>query len=129
MRTFFLAVLLLCSTSMVLGEEKPTSLREAQAAAEANVRTPEGKAYDEAFGNDFLQKHLDEVRQCKPKAEGDMRSFWFLFKLEKDGSVKEILLYPETKLGECARQSLLKDRFPPPPRGAYWASLYFKISH
>ena len=129
MRILLLVACFWCAALALVAEDKPTSLAEAQAAAEANVRTPEGKAYDEALGNDFLQKHVEEVRQCKPKAEGDMRSFWFLFKLEKDGSVKEILLYPETKLGECARQSLMKDRFPSPPREAYWASLYFKISH
>ena len=129
MRAFWALLLAACAVLVTVAEDKPTSLADARDAVEANLKTPEGKAYDEQLGNDFLQKHLGEVRQCKPSAEGDMRSFWILLKLEKDGTAKEILLYPETKLGACARGSLLKDRFPSPPRGSYWASIYFKISH
>lgn len=44
-----------------------------------------------------------------------------LFKLDEDGSVRQLLLYPETKLGLCARESLANDRFVTlPPRGGYW---------
>ena len=129
MRAFCILALICCATWGAVAEDKPTSLTEAQAAVEANMKTPEGKAYDGQFGTDFLQKHVGEVRDCKPSAAGDFRSFWILLKLEKDGSPKEILLYPETKLGACARQLLLKGRFPAPPRAAYWASIYFKISH
>jgi len=129
MRALWVLALLCYATWGAVAEDKPTSLTDAQAAVEANMKTPEGKAYDGQLGNDFLQKHLSEVRDCKGNAAGDFRSFWILFKLAKDGSSKEILLYPETKLGACARQSLLKDRFPSPPRADYWASIYFKISH
>ena len=128
MRAVWVLVLLGCGLGAV-AEEKPTSLSDARAAVEANLKTPAGKAYDGQLGNDFLEKHLAEVRQCKTSAGNDLRSFWFLLKLEKDGTVKEILLYPETRLGACARQSLLKDRFPPPPRADYWASIYLQISH
>lgn len=128
MRVVWLLVLVGCGLGVV-AEEKPTSLSEARAAVEANLKTPEGKAYDEQLGKDFLQKHLGEVQQCKASAGGDVRSFWVLLKLEKDGTVKEVLLYPETRWGGCARQSLLKDRFPPPPRPGYWASIYLQISH
>jgi hypothetical protein len=116
--------------SSALATDKPPSLSDAQAAIEANLRTPEGKAYDEQLGTEFVQKHLDPVRQCKQNAGGDLRSFWFLLKLDKDGTVKEVLLYPETKLGDCSRDALLKDRFASqPPRSAYWVSVYLKISH
>ena len=128
MRAVWVLVLLGCGLGAV-AEEKPTSLSDARASVEANLKTPEGKAYDGQLGNDFLEKHLAEVRQCKTSAGNDLRSFWLLLKLEKDGTVKEILLYPETRLGACARPSLLKDRFPPPPRADYWASIYLQISH
>ncbi len=110
-------------------EDKPTSLSDARAAVEANLRTPEGKKYDEQMGAEFVQKHLGPLRQCKQTAGDDLRSFWILLKLDKDGTAKEVLLYPETKLGTCARGALLKETFSPPPRPAYWISVYMQLSH
>jgi hypothetical protein len=52
--TLFLS--LLCSP-MMFATDKATSLPDAQAAVETNLRTPEGKTYDEKIGNEFLQKH------------------------------------------------------------------------
>lgn len=119
----------LIRTSLASGEEKPTTPSYARAAIEANLRTPEGKAYDEQLGKEFLQKHLTTMRQCKQTAGKDVGSFWILLKLNKDGTVKELLLHPETKLSVCARETLFKSRFPPPPRPAYWVGVYMKISH
>lgn len=116
---------LVCS-QLVMTQDKgrPTSLSDARAAVEANLRTPEGKKYDEQMGTEFMQKHIGPLRQCKQSAGNDLRSFWMLLKLDKDGMAKEILLYPETKLGTCAREGLLKESFSSPPRSAYWISVY-----
>lgn len=125
----FAILLSLAGTPTVFAEDKPTSLPNAQAAVEANLRTSEGKAFDEQMGTEFVQKHLGPLRQCKQSNGGDLRSFWILLKLDKDGSVKEILLYPTTKLGTCAREALLKDKFPSPPRPDYWISVYMKLAN
>lgn len=109
------------------GSDKPTSMSEARDAVEANLKTPEGKKYDEQMGTEFLQKHLGPLRQCKKTAGNDLRSFWILLKLDKDGTAKEVLLYPETALGACARPALLKETFSSPPRPAYWISVYMKL--
>jgi hypothetical protein len=66
-------------------------------------------------------------RQCKQSA-GDDRSFWILLKLDKEGTVKELLFYPETRLASCARDPLLKDKLPAPPHPAYWVSIYMQLS-
>jgi len=50
-----------------------------------------------------------------------------LLKLAANGRVTEVLLYPTTKLGACAREALLGDSFSPPPRPAYWVGVYAKI--
>ncbi len=112
-----------------MADDKPTSLSEARAAVDANMRTPEGKAYDEKLGKEFLQKHLSTMRQCKQAAGNDLESFWILMKLDQDGAVKEVLLYPSTKVGTCARETLLKASFSAPPRPAYWVGVYMKMSH
>src|SRR5271165_6450479 len=116
-------------TQLAVAEDKPTSLSDARDAVEANMRTSEGKAYDEQLGTEFAQKHLGPLRQCKQSAGDDLRTFWILLKLEKDGTVKEVLLYPATKVGTCAREAFLKDRFLSPPRPAYWVSVYMKMGH
>lgn len=124
-----IVAVLLCLLAIVSGEEKPTSLSDAQAAVEANLKTPEGKAYEEKMGKEFPEKYLGTMHQCKQSADGDLRSFWMLMKLGQDGSVNEVLLYPSTKLGACARESLLKGKFSSPPHPAYWESVYMKLAN
>jgi hypothetical protein len=102
--TAFLISLIWIQLSLIwiqpaVAQNKPTSLSDAQAAVEANLRTPEGKAYDEKLGTEFVQSHLGAIRQCKQSAGDDLRNLWILLKLEKDGIVKEVLLYPATKVG------------------------------
>jgi hypothetical protein len=100
--------LLLFGAGAARSEEKSTSLPDARAAVEKNLSTPEGKKFDEQLGSDFVSKHLGPLRQCKQTADDDLRSFWILIKLNPDGTAGEVLLYPETKLGICARETLLK---------------------
>jgi len=123
------AGVILCLMARVGADDKPTSLLDAQAAVESNLRTSEGKAFDEQLGKEFMEKHLATMRQCKQTAGNDLESFWILLKLDKDGAVKEVLLHPTTKMGTCAREALLKSRFSAPPRAAYWVSVYMKLTH
>lgn len=116
-------------SARVFADEKATSMADARAAVEANLKTPEGKAYDERLAKEFTEKHLSTMRQCKQTAGNDLVSFWILMKLDKDGAVKEVLLHPSTKMGICARETLLKSTFSPPPRAAYWVSVYMKLVH
>lgn len=84
-------------------------------------------AHDQQFEAEFGQKHVGALRECKQSAGSDLRSFWMLFNLDKDGTVREMLL-PGTKLGLCALESLAKDRFVTvPPRTGYWVTVYMKL--
>jgi len=113
----------------LVAANKPTSLSDARDAVDANMRTSEGKKFDEQFGADFIQKHLGPFHDCKASAGGDMRDFWILLKLDKEGVASEVLLYPTTKLGSCASGRLLNDKFLPPPKPDYWVSVFLKFSH
>ncbi|SRR5579871_4490891 len=131
MKTSAVAVLCLLSLfawSPAGSGEKATSLSAARAAIDANLATAEGKAFDERVGKEFVDKHMAPLRQCKTTAGNDLRSFWILLKLDQNGAVQELLLYPETKLGTCARDAYLKDKFLPPPKPAYWVGIYLKLS-
>jgi hypothetical protein len=116
------------SSLVAAATDKATSLSDAQAAIEANLRTPEGKAFDDRMGKELVDKHLAPIHQCKQSAGGDLASFWILLKLDKDGAAQEILLYPTTKLGACAREALITDKLLPPPRPGYWVGIYMKLS-
>jgi len=130
MRRVLLVVLLSLRMTLPLAvaDDKPTTLSDARAAVEANVRTSEGKSFDEQFGTDFVGKHMTPLRQCKQTAGDDLRSFWILVKLNKDGTARELLFYPETRLGTCARNALLKEKFVSPPHNEYWVSVYLKVA-
>jgi hypothetical protein len=123
----FFCFLLAASTGVA--SDKPTSLSDAQAAIQANLRTSDGKAFDDRMGKEFVDKHLAALRQCKTSAGGDLSSFWILLKLNNDGTAGELLLYPSTKLGLCAREGLLKERFLAPPRTGYWVGIYMNLGH
>lgn len=128
-KSLVFAALLLCLLgSWLSADDKPTSLSDARAAIDANLKTPEGKAYDQKLGQEFQEKYLGTMKQCKQSAGNDLDSFWMLLKLDKDGAVREVLLYPTTGMGACARKTLLKDRFSAPPRPDYWVGIYMKIT-
>jgi hypothetical protein len=74
---------LVVRTMQAVADDKPTSLADARAAVEANLRTPGGKAYDQQLGKEFPQKYLDTMKQCKQSAGNDLAEFWMLIKLDK----------------------------------------------
>lgn len=124
-----LGVLLATLLGTLTAAEKPTSLGDVQAAIDANLKTQEGKNFDQRQGNDFVEKHMGPLRACKQPAGGDWTSFWILMKLGKDGSPEEVLFHPTTKLAACAHDGLMKEKYLAPPRPDYWVGIYFKISH
>src|SRR6516225_4532278 len=66
----------LCLMAQVGADDKPTSLLDAQAAIESNLRTSEGKAYDEQLGREFMEKHLATMRKCKQSAGKPLPGNW-----------------------------------------------------
>jgi hypothetical protein len=111
----------------IKADDKPTSIAAAAAAVEANMKTPEGKAYDAQIGRDLTKKYPPVMKACKEKAEGDTRSFDMLVCVENGGTVKEVLLYPPTKLSQCLREAILKDTFSPPPKPAHWVDIHMDV--
>lgn len=57
----------------IAGDET-TSLADTQAAIEANLRSPEGKAYDERLGADLFQKNHDALKKCRQGAARRLRA-------------------------------------------------------
>ena len=124
-----LSFVALFGARQVLAQNKPTSFADARAAVGANLKTPAGKAYDQQFGREFMEKQLPAMKRCKQSAGKNLESFWILLKVDKDGAVKEVLLHPTNSMGACARDTLLKSAFSPPPKPSYWVSVFMKLSY
>jgi hypothetical protein len=122
-----LVSLLFFNDATLNADDKPTSLAAAAAAVEANMKTPEGQAYDAQIGKYLMKKYPPIMKACKQKAEGDFRGFDLLVRVEKDGTVKEVLLYPATKMSQCLRETMLKDTFSPPPKPAHWVDIHLDV--
>jgi len=118
-----IAWLLVFNCATIVADEKPTPIATAVAAVEANMKTSEGKAYDAQVGKELVKKYPPVMKACKEKANGEARSFDMLVRVEKDGAVGEVLLYPSTKVGQCLRETMLKDAFSPPPTPAHWVDI------
>lgn len=65
-----LILLLIFAATQLVAADKPTSLSDARNAVEANMRSSEGKRFDEQFGADFINKHLGPFHDCKAAAGG-----------------------------------------------------------
>jgi hypothetical protein len=122
-----LVSLLFFNDAMINAEDKPTSLAAAATAVEANMKTPEGQAYDALISKELAKKYPPIMKACKEKAEGEIRGFDVLVRIEKDGTVKEVLLYPPTKISQCLRETMLKDRFSPPPKPDHWVDIHIDV--
>jgi hypothetical protein len=104
-------------------------LSAASAAVEANLKTPEGKKYEnDHVGQDF-QKYAPAVRQCKPAGSGTPTDFDLLLRLNPDGKVAEALVYPETVMAKCSGAALLNAQFTPPPHSDYWVNIHLQFKH
>ena len=118
-----LACLALCS---IAADKKQFS--DAISAVEANLKTPEGKRYDEQFGKELVPKFGPALKECKQSTSSGSKSTFDIFlKLTADGAVSEGLVHPETPFAVCARAALLKGKFSPPPRGEYWVNIHLEL--
>jgi len=122
-----LAVLLSLAALCLAADKK--QMEAALSAVETNLKTSAGKQYDDLIGKEFPEKFLPSVRQCKqslpPGATID--PFDMFLKLNSDGKVQEVLVYPETQFAGCLRTALLAGKFSSPPHGDYWINIHMQL--
>ncbi|MFZ0806118.1 MAG: hypothetical protein WAN03_08040 [Candidatus Sulfotelmatobacter sp.] len=125
-------VVLLClcfSSVTICSAADKKQLAAALAAVDANLATSAGKEYDELIGKEFPDKYSPSVRQCKQSlpAGAAIDPFDMFLKLNAQGKVQEILVYPETQLSGCIRAALLAGKFSSPPHGDYWINIHLQL--
>jgi hypothetical protein len=123
---FLAGVLLLASMSFAADKKQ---LEAAVAAVDANLKTSAGKQYDELIGKEFPERYLSGVRQCKQSlpAGTSIDPFDMFVRLNADGKVLEVLVYPETQFASCVRNALLAGKFSNPPHDSYWINIHLQL--
>ena len=124
-----LAILVILA-GMCFGADKK-QLTAALAAVDANLKTSAGKQYDELIGKELPEKYFSSIKQCKqslPPGAG-INPFDMFLKLNNDGKVQEVLIYPETQFAGCTRNVLLVGKFSKPPHDDYWINVHMEFKH
>lgn len=127
----FVAVLagLAVVASLCLAADKK-QISDAFAAVDANLKTAAGKQYDEQVGKEFSARYVSSVRQCKQSASGSsLDPFDILLQLDREGKVRESLVYPETPISTCTRSALANVSFSAPPHADYWINVHMQLKH
>jgi hypothetical protein len=119
---------LACRTFAAAATTPEQHFSEALAEAEANLATPEGRAYDRSLAVYLRQENAVVLNGCfKTTAKPDLTSFEVVFRVAKDGRVLDAVVWPETNVGTCLRDGLTAKTFPLPPKDAYRAQLRMNL--
>jgi len=127
--TVVLAVLLSLGSICLAADKK--QLTAAVAAVDANLKTSAGKQYDDRLGKEFPDKYWSSVKQCKQSlpAGTNLEPFDMFLKLNAEGKVQVVLVYPETQFANCTRAALLTGKFSNPPHDDYWINIHLELKH
>jgi hypothetical protein len=96
-----------------------------QAAADANMKTPEGLRYQATFEKPYREL----ARQCVRPEGGDVGRFVALTNVGAQGTVEDIRISGNDPAASClyeklrALQQAKTPAFPPPPQAPYWVRL------
>jgi hypothetical protein len=117
-----LLLTLVCIASLSFASDRK-QLKDAVAAVDANLKTREGKKYEEHTGKDF-EKYIPAVRDCKKTESGTPADFDMFLRLNADGKIADVLIYPETPMAKCSQGVLRSGQFSPPPHADYWVNIH-----
>jgi hypothetical protein len=124
-----LAILLTLTSTSFAADKK--QLAAALAAVDANLKTSAGKQYDELMGKEFPEKSRPSFKQCKQALPPgtSIDTFDIFLRLNTEGKVQEVLVYPETQFTGCFRNALLAGKFSNPPHDDYWINVHMQFNH
>ena len=117
----FAAAVLAFSSAPLSADRFDDALKTAQ----ANLASPEGRAYADNVAALFDQKKLrDALVGCAESlAPEDAPPFTVLIQMSGDGQASQILLRPPAPVAVCLRWVLRETTFPKPPSSGYWVTV------
>jgi len=108
---------------------KPTDFKVALKAAEDNLKSKEGKRYDETFGRSlyaWLGPAAFRWTSDIPTATG-VEPFTVLVRVGASGVAEEILAWPDTKVAQCLKAEFPVAGHPKPPGPSWWVKLDVRV--
>lgn len=88
----------------------------------ANLETPEGEAYAGLVAREFVAAFALSVRQCAVLEPPQTGHVDIALKMGQSGAIEQVIVYPETAIGDCLRPKVQKAAFSSPPKPEYWVS-------
>lgn len=120
---------LVCVTLGGAASESPRErFVDAVTVAKANLRTAQGRTYDQLLSKHFERANGPVMQSCFAAVkEPDTTAFEMVFRVAKSGTVKSVLVWPETNISTCFRDALKGKAFPAPPADDYLAYMEMRF--
>lgn len=104
-------------------EAKKTQ-EEGLKAAEANLKTPAGRQFDEDMGKAFQSGYSDILTSCmKITRAQSLTPFDLVLEIGKTGTIEKMYSNPTTPVSFCLARTMMSGRFPVPPEPSYWVKV------
>jgi len=108
--------------------EKLTDFADAMKAANDNLKTTEGKLYDDAVGRRAGKWLVQEISHCIAGLDSaDLRPFTVVIRVGISGKAEEVLCEPMTKVASCLESGFSAAFYPKPPGGSWWVKIDLTI--
>ena len=123
-----MAMLILAAVAQGAGEDAGR-FDSGLAAAKKSLETPEGAAYDQAFGSAMQSQLGIQMAKCFTRTpDPDLTRFDMLVRLDATGKAGEVLMRPETNVALCFKPRIGEAVFPAPPRPDYWVHVEMEVT-
>lgn len=121
MRKLYAIGLICFLTSTGRAADLATSFEQAAALGDAQEKKPAALAYKPELMTYYQQRYSPVFQSClKSTQNRDTSPFSFVAAIGKGGQVLRLYVDHETKIYACVRETLQKDKFPPPPFSPYY---------
>jgi L-ascorbate metabolism protein UlaG (beta-lactamase superfamily) len=94
------------------------------AEADRNGKTADGRAYQNVFFEQFSRVLPNAFPQCAGQGV-QITKFDMALQLDEKGAVLGTAVRPRSPFSQCMAKAIARERFPPPPRDAYWVPASF----
>lgn len=106
----------------------PPDFQAALKAADADLSTEEGKAYESKMRASAGAWLASEIARCTSQYRGTaFGPFTVLIRIGSAGRAEEVLTWPETHIADCLKPKFAAAEYPAPPRAPWWHRLDIRI--
>lgn len=106
----------------------PVEFQNALKAAEANLASGKGQAYEKKMRESTRGWLASEVARCAKERGGTaFGPFTVLVRVGKSGKAEQVQAWPETYIADCLRPKFAAADYPKPPKPSWWFKMDIRI--